>query len=155
MSGFTANAPAVAPEADVIAGSFWPAVKLRPLREAMRLDGSVTTARLRVAVVAAMLTVGDELAQWRVEQQARGYAALADVPSDEVDGSTRHLQLFLRAVQCAAAVELSERYRSYDATAQGNQRAEDLTPTIDDLRRDQRYAISDFLGRRRVTVALI
>lgn len=155
MSGFTANAPAVAPEADVIAGSFWPAVRLRPLREAMRLDGSVTPARLRVAVVAAMLTVGDELAQWRTEQQAKGYAALADVPSEDVDGSTRHLQLFLRAVQCAAAVELSERYRSYDATAQGNQRADDLAPAIDDLRRDQRYAISDFLGRRRVTVALI
>ena len=71
------------------------------------------------------------------------------------DGESVLLQLYRRAVQCGTAVELHERYRSYDATAQGNQRADDLTPTIDELRRDHRNAISDLQGLRRVTVELI
>ena len=36
-----------------------------------------------------------------------------------------------------------------------SQRADDLTPSIDELRRDQRWAIRDLKGESRVTVELI
>ncbi|HGM5039163.1 head completion/stabilization protein [Stenotrophomonas maltophilia] len=155
MSGFTANSPAIPSEPDIIAGSFWPPTKLGSMRDALRLDGSVTPARLREAAVNAVIVVGDELAAWQAARMADGHLALADVPSPAIDSSTRHLLLYARAVRCATAVELQERFRSYDATAQGNQRADDLAPTIDELRRDLRHAVSDFLGRPRTLVDLI
>ena len=46
-------------------------------------------------------------------------------------------------------------YRSYDSTNSGNNNAEELTPTIDDYRRDLRWAVRDFLGINRSTVELI
>ncbi len=155
MSGFTANASRPAASPDVESGAFWPAINIENLRSAVRLEGNVTEERLRMAVVNAVISVNDELRQWRAAQEAAGSSSLAQVPGDEVDGQSRLVQLYRRAVYCNVAVEITERFRSYDATAQGNQRAEDLQPTIDELRRDVRYAISDILGTRRVTVELI
>lgn len=155
MSSLVANASPNKPENDVKSGDFWPAVNMTTLRATVRITGDVTAERLRAAVVAAVISVNDELSRWADTQQAKGFATMADIPAPMIDGKSRLTQLYLRAVHCATAVELHERFRSYDATAQGNQRADDLTPTIDEMRRDQRYAISDMLGTRRVTVELI
>lgn len=155
MSSFVANASPTKPENDVKSGDFWSAVNMTTLRATVRITGDVTAERLRAAVVAAVISVNDELSRWADTQQAKGFATMADIPAPMIDGQSRLTQLYLRAVHCATAVELHERYRSYDATAQGNQRADDLTPTIDEMRRDLRYAISDVLGTRRVTVELI
>nr|MBH1518906.1 head completion/stabilization protein [Stenotrophomonas maltophilia] len=152
---FTANASPAPKLAPVTAGPFWPEIDVDALREAIRVPGDVLAARLRNTVVVAVASVTRELALWQVRKEADGYAALADIPAQQIDGESVLLQLYRRAVQCGTAVELHERYRSYDATAQGNQRADDLTPTIDELRRDHRNAISDLQGLRRVTVELI
>ncbi|AAW74963.1 phage-related capsid completion protein [Xanthomonas oryzae pv. oryzae KACC 10331] len=125
------------------------------MRASMRLDGTVTDARLRQAIVAAMLAVNDALQAWADTQQAAGYAALSDLPSTTVDGVSRRVQLYLRAVACATAVEVTERYRSFDATNSANQRADDLTPSITELRRDQRWAVRDLQNLPRSTVELI
>ncbi|MCO1344221.1 head completion/stabilization protein [Burkholderia multivorans] len=58
---------------------------------------------------------------------------------------TRHL----------AKATLIERYRDYDTTGDGARRADELEPQSDELRRDARWAISDIVGRPRVTVELI
>ncbi|WP_329888275.1 head completion/stabilization protein [Stenotrophomonas sepilia] len=155
MSAFTANA-STAPKLDpVTAGAFWPEIDVDALREAIRVPGDVLPARLRNTVVLAVASVTRELALWQAHKEADGYSALAEIPAQQIDGESVLLQLYRRAVQCCTAVELHERYRSYDATAQGNQRADDLAPTIDELRRDHRNAISDLQGLRRVTVELI
>jgi hypothetical protein len=155
MSGLVANASPAKSEPDVTSGVFWPAIVMPALRAAVRITGDVTNERLRAAVVGAVIAVNDELAAWSEAQQDKGHATMDVIPSPLIDGKPRLVQLYLRAVYCATAVELHERFRSYDATAQGNQRADDLTPTIDEMRRDLRYAISDVLGTRRVTVELI
>ena len=155
MSAFTANASPASKLAPVTAVPFWPEIDVDALREAIRVPGDVLAARLRNTVVVAVASVTRELALWQARKEADGYTALADIPAQQIDGESVLLQLYRRAVQCGTAVELHERYRSYDATAQGNQRADDLTPTIDELRRDHRNAISDLQGLRRVTVELI
>lgn len=154
-SAFVANASPSRTEADVTSDAFWPDIALAEVRSAMRLAGDVTSERLRAAVVAGVIAVNDELAAWQRQQQAAGHAQLAEVPAPRIDGRSRLVQLYLRAVHCAAALEIGERYRSVDATAQGGQRADDMTPTLDELRRDLRHAISDLIGARRVTVELI
>ncbi|MFC3549463.1 head completion/stabilization protein [Lysobacter cavernae] len=154
MSGFIANGTAGV-EAAIDNDGFWPSIDPAALRQRIRLDGSIAAERLRAAIVAAVMAVNDELAAWKARQEAAGYAYLQAVPAAGVDGKTRQEQLYLRAVSCATAAEVAERYRSYDTTAAGNQRADDLTPSIDELRRDQRWAIRDFLGTPRMTVELI
>lgn len=154
MSGFIANGTAPA-EAPVSSDPFWPQIDVGHLRNSVRLAGEVSPERLRAAIVAATITVNDDLENWRQTQLNKGYDTAADVPDVEIDGKPRSVQLYIRAVACATAVEIHERYRSYDSSAQGNQRADDLSPTIDELRRDHRYAVSDFLRIRRVTAELI
>lgn len=154
MSGFIANG-STGTEAAIENDGFWPDVDPVALRERIRIDGSASAARVRAAIVAAVLAINDELSAWKATQQAAGRASLAEVPAPTVDGKSRQEQLYLRAIACATAAELAERYRSYDATAAGSQRADDLSPSIDELRRDQRWAVRDFLGEARMTVELI
>lgn len=154
MSGFIANGSA-GTEAAIENDGFWPAIDPVALRQRIRLDGSVAAERLRAAIIAAVLSVNDELAVWKEKQRDAGIRMLEWVPAVTVDGKSRLVQLYLRAVDCATAAEVAERYRSYDATAAGNQRADDLSPSIDELRRDVRWAIRDFLGTPRMTVELI
>jgi hypothetical protein len=58
-------------------------------------------------------------------------------------------------VYCTAGAELAERYRGLDTTGTGQSAADQLTPVIDEYRRDARWAISDILGLTRTTVELI
>lgn len=155
MSAFVANAGTTQPATEVTSDPFWPSVNLDALRKELRIDGAVTTERLRAAVVAAVIAVNDELDRWRSDQETAGHSTLADVPAPVIDGRSRQVALYLRAVACATAAEVTERYRSYDASGTGDRKADALTPAIDELRRDLRWAIRDFLRVRRVTVELI
>ncbi len=55
---------------------------------------------------------------------AAGFAELGAVPAQWIDGLSRHVHRYLRAVHCTAAAWLIERYRSFDATAAGDRKAE-------------------------------
>ncbi|MFJ7315616.1 head completion/stabilization protein [Pseudomonas sp. NPDC098747] len=153
MSGFVAGGSA--PSGEIRSDSFWPTIDLDRLRATLRIDSSVSTPRLETAAIAAVINVNRELAEWRATQQAAGYAKLADVPGDTVNDVSTLVHLYHRAVEASTGAEVCERYRSYDTTSAGSQNAEELTPSVDEYRRDQRWAIRDFLGRPRSTVELI
>lgn len=154
MSGFIATGT-TPPAETIVNDGFWPDVDVEAYRGHMRMDATVSQERLRSSLTAAILSVNDELAQWKALQVEVGHATLAEVPAPQVNQTSRFVLLYQRAVACCAAAELTERYRSFDATDSANQRADDLNPSIDELRRDQRWAIRDFLGARRMTVELI
>lgn len=153
MSGFIASGPSAGGHIDN--APFWPSIDLDVLRATQRIDASVSIARLESAVVAAILNVNRELAPWRLDQQAGGYQVLADVPAPLLNGVSEQVHLYLRAVGVATSAEICERYRNYDSTQAGKNTGEELTPTIDEYRRDQRWAIRDFLGLNRNSVELI
>jgi hypothetical protein len=134
---------------------WWPDIDAGHMRETLRLDGSVTDMRLEAAAVNAMLSVSRELAEFKARHLADGAASLADIAAPEINGESSLVQLYRRAVYCTAGAELLERYRSYDTTNAGSDNAEQLTPTIDELRRDARWAIRDLLGITHSTVELI
>ncbi|WP_010176288.1 head completion/stabilization protein [Pseudomonas sp. PAMC 25886] len=134
---------------------FWPSIDLDGLRASLRIDSSVTPARLETAVIAAAINLNNELSEWRVAQQAAGHATLADVPSDRIKDVSVKVHLYRRAIEAGTGAEVCERYRDYSATNTGSDKAEALTPNIDDYRRDLRWAVRDFLGRTRTTVELI
>jgi len=154
MSGFTATG-AVTPQPAIHTDGFWPELEPDIIRAQMRLDASISTARLRHAILIAVLSINGELALWAAPYRAQGIARLTDIPAPQIDGKSRLELLYQRAVACATAAELTERYRTHDATHSGHQHADALTPSIDELRRDQRWAIRDIKGQTRTTVELI
>jgi hypothetical protein len=153
MSGFIASGKA--PAGHLNTDPFWPAIDLDDVRGALRLDASVTPIRLETATIAAAISLNRELADWRMAKQADGYPTLADVPAGKIKNVSEYIHLYRRALYAATGAEICERYRSYDTTHSGHQSADDLTPSIDELRRDQRWAVRDFLGLGRTTVELI
>ncbi|CUA82097.1 Phage head completion protein (GPL) [Gulbenkiania indica] len=153
-----ANPPADGSQVDgtaIRSGSFWPELDPVAARAAMRLDGTVTAERLRGALIEAIASVNGQLADWRRAQQTAGYASLAEVPTEEIDGTSILVQRWQRAVLCDATATLTERYRSFDSTSAGTKKADELDTTVDDLRRDSRWAISDITGLQRTTIELI
>ncbi|MGY1917830.1 head completion/stabilization protein [Pseudomonas tolaasii] len=134
---------------------FWPSIDLDNLRATLRIDASVTPARLETAVIAAAINLNRELSDWRAAQQAFGYTTLDEVPGDRIKDVSVKAHLYRRAIEAGTGAEVCERYRDYSATNTGNNKAEDVAPSIDDYRRDLRWAIRDFLEKSRTTVELI
>ena len=154
---FIAAAPVPAPAANkpITNDGFFPDIDVDQAYAAMRLDGTVTPERLRASLVEAVLSVNAELQAWKAAQMAFGRETLANVPAAKIDGQSAHLHRYHRAVHCLAAAWLIERYRTIDATATGDRKAEAENLGVDDLRRDARWAISDLTGVGRTTVELI
>ncbi|ROW70516.1 hypothetical protein C3444_06050 [Escherichia coli] len=86
--------------------------------------------------------VNAELYEFRRRQQMLGYASLAEVPAEQLDGKSERIQHYFNAVYCWARAMLNERYQDYDATASGVKRGEELAEASGDLWRDARWAIS-------------
>ncbi|MGY2231581.1 head completion/stabilization protein [Pseudomonas tolaasii] len=153
MSAFVASGPVTG--GHINTDPFWPSIDLDNLRATLRIDASVTPARLETAVIAAAINLNNELSKWRATQLAAGYECLADVPGDRIKDVSVQAHLYRRAIEAATGAEVCERYRDYSATNKGNEKAEETAPTIDDYRRDLRWAVRDFLSLSRTTVELI
>ena len=148
-----------APAAAVVENDGWYVdIQLSQMRDAERLDGTVTEVRLRQAVVAAILHVNNELRDWKLEQIAAGYASLAAVPADRVDRESILIAHYRRAVYCWAKADLTERYRDFDSTASSlndKKTMDVLDDAPSDQRRNAHWAITDIIGRHHSTVELI
>ncbi|WP_334017684.1 head completion/stabilization protein [Burkholderia gladioli] len=159
MSSFVAVAdprPSLTPiEGTLTNDGFFPDVDLAALRNDMRLDGTVTRERLAHATREAMLSVNDELSAWRATQRETGARTLQDVPADLIDGTSRLVYRYLRAVYHLAHADVTEKYRGYDTTKSGARDDDELCHTVNESRRNARWAVSDILRRPRSTIELI
>ncbi|HHT7764245.1 head completion/stabilization protein [Pasteurella multocida] len=131
---------------------FFPNIVISEFRNASRLDGTVTIDRLKEALFESIASVNDELKEFRKKST---YATLAEMPSGMVGNQSVLVYRYKRAVYCLALANLYERYASYDTTNDGEKKMELLQESIDQIRRDARFAINDILGRRRITTELI
>jgi hypothetical protein len=134
---------------------WFPDIDLAMWREQMRIRDSVTPARMREAMIAAILTVGRDLAGWATDRRAEGAVSLGQVPAPMIDGTSTFVLLYRRAVFTAAKAEVVERYRDIDMTGAGQRKADDLDPSVTELRRDSLHAIRDIRGVTRTTIDLI
>lgn len=154
-TGFIANAPTSPAEGEIDSSPFWPAISLPDLRDTVRLDGTVTTARLKHAVIDAITSVNRDLADWRRAREAEGVTTLAAVPGEVINGESAYLHSYRRAVYAMTRANLLERYTDYSATGDGVKGADAKIISSDDLYRDARFAIRDILGTTHITVVLI
>lgn len=153
MSGFVAGG-AVA-SGHINTDAFWPSIDLDDVRATLRIDSSVSLPRLETATIAAAITVNRELGKWRAGQQLAGFTTLMEVPADLVNDVSEFVHLYQRAIYAAVGAEVCERYRSFDSTNTGSDKAQEISTNIDDYRRDQRWAVRDFLKQSRTTVELL
>ncbi len=153
----TAPAPVDPSVAPVIWGDGWyPPIDMRDARAVLRLvDGTITDARLREALIEGIAHTCDVLADWRAAKECAGAGDLSATSSLEIDGENVQIQRFRRAVYGWARAQLVERYRDYDTSKDGARRADALDCVPDDARRDAYWAMSDMMARGRMTVDLI
>lgn len=149
------SVPPARPAAVISNTGFFPDIDLADARDAMRIDGTASDARLRVALVEAITSVNRDLIAWRQTQIAVGITKLSDIDADHIDGISELVHNYKQAVFSLATASLQERYRSFDTTWEGHTRAGNLEMPIDDLRRDARCAIRNILGTSHTTVELI
>lgn len=154
MSGLVATAPNTAPD-PISSGDWYPSIDLTDARAVMRVDGTVTNERLIEAIQNAMGDVEDLLDAWQQQQVALGRLTLGDVPSKIIGTESRLVLLYKRAVYATVQSELLERYRNFDTTHAGKTRADSMDETVDDYRRNVRYAVRAILGRPRGDAELI
>ncbi|QEW06366.1 head completion/stabilization protein [Nitrincola iocasae] len=154
MTGFVANTPSLE-EPDILNSAFWPEISLTDCRAVMRIGSEITPERLREALINGIIDANSDLAAWRFQQEQAGHPELSAVPAEQVDNISIKVTLYRRAVYNFAKAELTERYRDYDSTLQGGDRADNLDPTIDQYRRQAILAIRQISGRQRTTVELI
>jgi hypothetical protein len=154
MSGFIAGGTPAQPF-PITNDGFWPDIDGALLRASIRLDGSITDARLEVATVNALIEINAELQRLKAIHLGGGYCTLAAVPAAQIQGQSQWIWQYKRAVYCTVGAELAERYRSFDSTGDGHKKADDLTPSVDEFRRDARFAIRNLLGTPHSTIELI
>ncbi|MCL1861840.1 MAG: head completion/stabilization protein [Proteobacteria bacterium] len=148
---FVAAAPAK-PAKDLPRHPFWPAVNPDTFRDVMRVDGTVSTARLIHALTEAVVYINSELKAWRIAREAAGCLSLDAVPDED---TARLPYLYCRAVYEYATADLMERYLRFDATGDAQQRAEGQAPAIENHRRNAFWAVRDIKGEARSTMELI
>lgn len=134
---------------------FFPDISLLDVRNTMRLDGTVTNERLKMELIEAMATVNHALKNYQKRIKEKGIDSLDDIDEEQINGESIVINRYKRAVYCLTIANLNERYRSYDTTKQGAEKAQEFEESVDDLRRDARFAIRDILGQHRMTVELI
>lgn len=145
--------PASPPASDVIRNDGWfPDLSIQHLRATVRLDGTITEPRLRDAVRYAIASVNIQLRPYRARFTT---ASFVETSTDQIDGESRLLMLYRRAVYCATKAELMERFRDITTTQVGSDRAERWKDDLDEMRRDVNWCICDILGKSHTAVELI
>ena len=156
---YTANPPASDGEPEVANDPWFPAITPAEVREACMLDGTVTPARLRQALLSALDSVNEELHAYREAREAEGHARLADVPARLLGGESVQLTRYRRAVLACIQALVAEAHREIDTVPHSDGKEgrirERIETKLQEHRRAMRWAISDLLGLPRHTVELI
>jgi len=143
-------------EAPILNDGWFPDIDPAAIRKVARIPVErVIPERLREALLNAIITVGDELGDWRVTHIAAGRAQLDQVDPRTIDGENRLVILYRRAIAATAKAELVERQRDIDTTTGGQRDVADLEPSIGELRRDAIHAVRTILGRGLTDIELI
>lgn len=136
----------------IINEGYFPDIDITDYRNQARLDGTVTETRLKDALIEAIASVNDELKDFKT---ASKMTALDEIDCPYIDNQSVLVYRYKRAVYCLATANLYERYAAYDTTADGEKKMEILQESINQLRRDARFAIADIQKQQRVNVELL
>ena len=148
--GFVANGNYTPSEVIIESDPFYPSIALDQIREIVRLDGVVTNARLKQAIIEEVLDINRLLISLQTK-----VIQLSDLSKTKIDGLPDTDYLYLSAVANGVAAKINENYRTYDSSSSGAKRAGQAESTVDDYRRNRQWAIQQLLGQNHTVVELI
>lgn len=141
---------------EIVLDSFFPCIDLNKMRQAMRIDNTVTSARLYEVALEAVIHVNRQLYLTKERALSVGYETLAQTNTKQQINSEMLPEIRYRhAVYNYAKANLSEIYADYDATGKTSSRTESKQQNADDYRREAHAAVADILGKQRVDAELI
>lgn len=135
---------------NISSGSFWPEIDLDHLRQAARIDTTITPERLHHTAIEAVAYVNAQLSEL---MHLRPHLARADDLT--INGESIRHHRYRRAVYCYTKALLLEAYADYDATGKTAERAAAKQEQAEDYRREGHHAIAWLLGRRRIDAELL
>ncbi|MBF7690836.1 head completion/stabilization protein [Acinetobacter pollinis] len=148
--GFVANGNPTPQHEKISTNAFFPDVSINDIRDIVKIDGSVTDARLKQAIFEEIIDVNRLLVSL-IQPDTN----LIQLSKNKVNEKTDTEILYFSAVSNGVAAKVCEKYRGYDSTNTGNKRADDLTLTIDEYRRNKHWAIQQLLKQNQTTIELI
>ncbi|ENU70469.1 hypothetical protein F918_02888 [Acinetobacter baumannii NIPH 601] len=148
--GFSANGNTTPSNITISSTDFFPSISLDEIRSFVRIDGAVSDARLKQVTLEEIIDVNRLL-----NKLVSSASSLAELATAKVDGKPDTEILYFSAISNGVAAKVNEQYRSYDTSTAGNKNAKELTPTIDECRRNKQWAIKQLLGQSHTTVELI
>lgn len=148
--GFVANGNPTPQHEKISTNAFFPDVSINDIRDIVKIDGSVTDARLKQAIFEEIIDVNRLLVSL-IQPDTN----LTQLSKNKVNEKTDTEILYFSAISNGVAAKVCEKYRGYDSTNTGNKRADDLTLTIDEYRRNKHWAIQQLLKQNQTTIELI
>lgn len=148
--GFVANGNNTPSQINIKSDPFYPSISLDHIREIVRIDGSVTNARLQQAIIEEVIDVNRLLKILKDKA-----TVLSDLSTTEINDQPETDYLYLSAVANGVAAKVNENYRNYDSSNSGAKKAEEAESTVDDYRRNKQWAILQLLGENHTVVELI
>lgn len=128
---------------------FFPSVDIQQIREFVRIDGSVTNARLEQLVLEEIYDVNHLLKDLITDDLSH----LNQLSKYEVNGKPYTEVLYFSAVANGVSAKINEKYRNYDST--NTAKVDEDNPFIDEARRNKIWAIQQLLGANKTVVDLI
>ncbi|WP_323842962.1 head completion/stabilization protein [Moraxella sp. Pampa] len=148
--GLIANGELSTALSPITAGEFFPSVSVAEVRDFVRVDASVTDFRLHQLVLEEVLDVQRLLVSLTTKAQR-----LADLSTVVIDGKNAMQVWYFSAIANGVGAKVCEKYRNYDSTNKGHDKAVALSATIDEYRRNKMWAIAQIQGKNQTVVALI
>ncbi|MEN9360637.1 MAG: hypothetical protein RL095_2172 [Verrucomicrobiota bacterium] len=151
---FNAKSYAPSPEQTVAVAEFWPAVSTEAFCREYRIPSDMPAVTVESALNLAYIAMMAELGTWKAEQVGAGFASLAAVPAEKVNGISVKEWLFLRAVYCTAKAQLMPENRSMSRKAEADMLAKSDPEMGDDYHAQAATALRRLIGSPRVGVYL-
>lgn len=145
-----ANGDLTAQSADISSDDFFPAINIAQVRDFVRVDTSVTDVRLTQIVYEEILDVQRLLASLTTQADH-----LIELSSSKIDGKSAYEVWYFSAVANGVGAKVCEKYRNYDSTNKGGDKAAEMSRTIDEYRRIKMWALAQLQNRNQTVVALI
>lgn len=148
--GFVANGNDIPSQIEIKSDPFYPIILLDQIRKIVRIDSAVTNDRLQQTIIEEVIDVN------RLLKNLKNRATvLSDLSTTQINEKPDTDYLYLSAVANGVAAKLNENYRNYDSSNSGVKKAEEAETTIDDYRRNKRWALQQLLGENHTVVELI
>ncbi|XPV75181.1 MAG: head completion/stabilization protein [Desulfovibrio sp.] len=134
---------------------FFPDVSVGEFQDRYRMPSSYTDRLIIDHLVSGICWANKQLAEYQITQVGEGHTTLAEVPADTVNNISIQEHYYFTAVCSYAKATLMQSFKTVNRRSEAKNEARESEDTEAKFMQYAGEAISDFLDKPRITVALI